>query len=60
MTVLVVRGNGGPNTGASPPSLQPVEIPAAGALEEGGKGNGLESWPMAAGTGVGAVFHGDM
>ena len=52
----VVRGNGGPNTGASPPALQPVEIPAAGALEEGGKGNGLESWPILAGTGVRAVF----
>ena len=24
------------------------------------KGKGLESWPMPAGTGVGAVFHGDM
>jgi len=58
--VLVVRGNGGPNTGASPPSLQPVEIPAAGALEEGGKSNGLESWSMPVGTGVGAGFHGDM
>jgi hypothetical protein len=23
-------------------------------------GNGLESWPMPAGTGVGAVFHVDM
>jgi hypothetical protein len=31
-----------PNTGASPPSLQPVEIPAEGALKEGGKGNRLE------------------
>jgi len=30
--LLVVRGNGGPYTGAFPPSLQPVEIPAAGAL----------------------------
>jgi len=37
-----------------------VEIPAAGALEEGGKGNGPESCPMPAGTGVGALFHGDM
>jgi hypothetical protein len=46
--------------GASPPALQLVEIPAAGALEKGMKGNGLESWPMPAGTGVGAVFHGDM
>jgi hypothetical protein len=51
---------GASNTGASPPSLQPVEIPAAGALEESGKGNGLERWPMPAGTGVGAVFHGDV
>jgi hypothetical protein len=58
--VLVVLGNGGPNTGASPPSQEPVEIPAAGALEEGGKGNGLESWPMPAGTGVRSVFQGDM
>jgi len=48
------------NTGASPSSLQPVEIPAAGALEAGGKGNGLESGPMPASTGVGAVFHGDI
>jgi len=48
------------NTGASPPSLQPVKIPSAGALEEGGKGNGLESWPMLAGTGVGAVIYGDI
>jgi len=44
----------------SPPSLQLVKIPAAGALEEGGKGNGLESWLMLAVTGVGAVFHADM
>ena len=51
---------GASNMGASPPSLQPVEIPAAGALDEGGKGNGLESWPMPAGTGVRAVFHEDM
>ena len=58
--MLVVRGNGGSNTGASPPALQPVEIPAAGALEEGGKGNRLESWPMPVVTGVGPVFHGDM
>ena len=55
--MLVVRGNG---VRVSPPSLQPVEIPAAGALEEGGKGNGLESWPMPAGPGFGAVFHRDM
>jgi hypothetical protein len=41
--VLVVRGKGDPNTGACPFPLQPVEIPAAGALEEGGEGNGLES-----------------
>jgi len=58
--VLVVRGNGSPNTGASPPSLQPVEIPAAGALEESGEGSGLESGPVPAGTGIGAIFHGDM
>ena len=58
--MLVVRGNGGPNTGASPPSLQPVEIPAAGALEGGREDNGLESGPVPAGTGIGAVFHGDM
>jgi len=58
--VLVVRGYGGPNTGASPPSQQPVEIPAVGALEEGGEGNGLESGSMPAGIGIGAVFHGDM
>jgi len=58
--VLVVRGNGDPNTGASPPSLQPMEIPAAGALEEGGEGNGSESGLVPVGTGVGAVFHGDM
>jgi len=31
-----------------------------GALEEGGKGNGLERWQMPPGTGVGAVFLGDM
>jgi hypothetical protein len=53
----VVRGNGGPNTGASHPSLQPVEIPAAGVVENGAKGNRLESWPMPSGTGVRAVFH---
>ena len=58
--MLVVRGNGGPNTGASPPTLQPVEILAAGALEGGGEGNGLESGPVLAGAGIGAVFHGDM
>jgi len=56
--VLVVWGNGGPNTGASPPSLQPVKIPAVGALEEGRKGNS-KSWPMPVGTGVRAVFHWD-
>jgi hypothetical protein len=43
---------GASNTGASPPSLQPVKIPTAGALEDGGKGNGLESWPMLAGASV--------
>ena len=58
--MLVVQENGGPNTGASPPSLQPVEIPAAGSQEEVGKGNGLESWLMLAGTGVVAVSHGDI
>jgi len=58
--VLVVRGNGGPNTEPSPPSLQPVEMPAAGALEEGGNGNRLESSPMPVVTGVEVVFHGDM
>ena len=41
--MLVVWGTGGPNTGASHPSLQPVEIPAAGALQEGAKGSGLEN-----------------
>jgi len=58
--VLLVQENGGPNTGASPPSLQQVEIPAAGALEEGGEGNWLESGPVPAGTGIGYIFHGDM
>jgi len=58
--VLVVRGNSGPNTGASPPTLQPVKTPAAGALEGGGEGNGLESGPVPVGTGIGAVLHGDM
>ena len=28
-----------------------------GAVEEGGKGNGPESWQMPAGAGVGAVYH---
>jgi len=51
---------GASNMGASPPSLQLVNIPSVGALEEGGKWNGLESWLMLAGTGVGGVFHGDM
>jgi hypothetical protein len=51
---------GASNMGASPPALQPVEIPAAGALEEGGNGNGLESGLMPAGTCVRGVFHGDM
>jgi len=60
MTSACGQGHGGPNTGASPPSLAPVEIPAAGALEEGGKGSGLESWLMQMGTGVRPVFHGDM
>jgi len=58
--VLVALGNGGSNTRASPPSLQSVDIPAAGALEEGGKGNRLNSWQMPAGTGVEAVCHRDM
>jgi hypothetical protein len=40
--VLVVRGNGSLNTGASPPSLQPVEIPAAGALQEGREETGAK------------------
>jgi hypothetical protein len=56
----VERGNGDPCTGASPPPLQPVEIPVVAAVEEGGEGNGLESGLVPAGTGVGAVFHGDM
>ena len=34
---------GASNKGASPPSLQSVKIPSEGALEQGGKGNGLES-----------------
>jgi len=60
MTSAGGAGDRWPNTGASRPSLQQVEIPAAGALEEGTKGNGLESWLMPAGTGVGAVIHGYM
>jgi hypothetical protein len=40
--MLVVRRHGGPDAGAPPPPLQLVEIPAAGALEGGGEGNGLE------------------
>jgi len=56
----VVWGNGGPNTSAFPPSLQPVEIPSGEALEEGGNDNRLESWPMPACSGVGAVFNAKM
>ena len=56
----MVRGNGQLNTGASSTSLELVEIPAAGSLHEGGKGNGLETSPMPAGTGVGVVFPGAM
>jgi len=56
----VVRGNGVPNTGAPPPPLQSVEIPAVDALEEGGEGNELESELVPVSTGIGAVFHGDM
>jgi len=33
---------------------------ATGALEDGGEGNGLESWLIPAGTGVGGDFHRDM
>jgi len=58
--VLVVQGNSGPNTGASPPTPQPVESPPVGALEGGGEGPGLESGPVPAATGIRAVFHGDM
>ena len=50
--VLVVRRDGGPDAGASPPSLQPVEIPAAGALEGGGEGNGLESGQVSEGADI--------
>ena len=50
--MLVVWGNGGPNTGASPLSQLPVETPAVGAREEGGEGNGLESGPLPAGIDI--------
>jgi len=46
------RRDGGPDAGASPPSLQPVEIPAAGALEGGGEGNGLESGQVSEGADI--------
>jgi len=57
--MLVVRRHGGPDAGAPPPSLQSVEIPAAGALGGGGEGNGLESGQVPEGAGIWAVFHGD-
>jgi len=58
--VQVVLGNCGSNAGASPPSLQPVETPAAGTLEVSGEANELESGPVLGGTGISAIFHGDM
>jgi len=45
---------------ASPLLQQPVEIPAAGALQDGGEGNGLESGPVPAGTGIRDVFDSGM
>jgi len=50
--MLVVRRHGGPDAGAPPPSLQSVEIPAAGALEGGGEGNGLESGQVPEGADI--------
>jgi hypothetical protein len=50
--VLVVQRDGGPDAGASLPSLRPLETPAAVALEEGGEGNGLESWQVSTGTDI--------
>jgi len=47
-----VPPHGGPDAGASPRSLQPVEIPAAGALEGGGEGNGLESGQVSEGADI--------
>jgi len=41
--MLVVRRHGGPDAGAPPPSLQSVEIPAAGALEGVGKATGWKA-----------------
>ncbi|KAF8545119.1 hypothetical protein BDD12DRAFT_872043 [Trichophaea hybrida] len=41
-----------PDAGTPPPSLQPVETPAAEALEEGGEGNGLESGQVSAGADI--------
>lgn len=35
--------------------MQPVEKPAAEAPEDGGRGNGLESWLTPMGTGVSTV-----
>jgi len=37
---------------SSPPSLQPVEILAAGALEGGREGNGLESGQVSEGADI--------
>ena len=58
--MLRVCGNNGPNTGPSLMTLQPVETPTAEALEGGGEGNGLQSRLVPAGTGIGAILHGDM
>jgi len=59
MTVLVVRGMLGQTTEhllhhCSRWKYQQRE------LRKKVEGNGLERWPMAAGTGGGAVFHGDV
>jgi len=44
--MLVVCRDSGPDAGAPFPPLQPVESPAEGTLESGGKGDGLESGQM--------------
>jgi hypothetical protein len=52
MTVLVVQRDGGPDAEVSPLSLQPVAIPAAGALEGCGESNGLESGQVLKGADI--------
>jgi len=58
--MLEVCRDSGPDAGAPFPPVQPVESPAEGTLESGGKGDRLESGQMLTSAGLCAVFHGRM